>query len=144
MFPGRAGSARSTQSHQTHAAWELKSIKSYRDVGLIWNAGSVRFSMHVSRQNGQINWLQLPRYSTASKMASRESFNKEEQQTSFLMAGVDEVEGGSCSSDRTTCRWNVEVSVVSIGRTSCMRHRGGGWTTTDGSLQFSTYPERSF
>lgn len=30
--------------------------------------------------------------------------NTEEQQMSFLMAGVDEVEGGSCSSDGTTCR----------------------------------------
>lgn len=69
--------------------------------------------MHVSRQDGRLDRLQLPRDSAASKTASVE----------LEMAGEDDEDGGSCSSDRTACRRKVEVSAVS---TSCMRHTGGG------------------
>lgn len=89
--------------HPTHAAWELKSAQSHRDVGLVpkklgkgpsLSSGGVRSSMHVSRQDGRhLHRLQLPRYATGWGGV-----------TGGLWAGADEVEGGSCSSDGTACR----------------------------------------
>lgn len=54
------------------------------------SSGGVRFSMHVSRQNGR----HQPTTAATLRYGVKDGF----------WAGADEVEGGSCSSDRTTCR----------------------------------------